>query len=105
MMRTVWASCATVVRQHRPRRRLVPLPGWGKNQTPITPISQKHADSPSTGMVATLARPNLPIEGFCEIGEICGHLRQVFSGHPGRRPLDRDDSDSSTAALRGLRSE
>ncbi len=53
--------------------------GRGGNQPQS---SQKHADSPSTGMVATLARSNLPIEGFCEISEICRHLRQVFFAVP-----------------------
>ena len=56
----------------------VPLPGEEEDQTPITPITQKNADSPSTGTVATRARPSFPIEGFCGISEICGHLRQVF---------------------------
>ena len=41
-----------------------------ETKTPITRISQKHADSPSTGIVATLARPSLPAEGFCGIGVI-----------------------------------
>src|SRR5687767_5728213 len=53
-------------------------------KTPITRISRKNAHSPSTRTVATLARPSFPVEGFCGIGEIRGHLRQVFSGPPAR---------------------
>ena len=60
--------------------------------TQMTQKTQKNADSPSTGKVATLMRQSFLIEGFCEIREIRGHLRQVLftvsvegSGHlPGR---------------------
>ena len=88
----------------RRSRAIAVVPGEGKapyrddegDLTRIPQISQKSADSLSTGIVATPARQGLPVEGFCEIGEICGHLRQVFSGHPGRGTLARDDGDSST---------
>ena len=53
-----------------------------ENQTQITRITKKNADSPSTKSVATLARRRFPIEGFGEIGEIRGHLRQVFFNVP-----------------------
>ena len=63
-----------------------------ENLTQMTQMTQKNADSPSTGKVATLMRQSFLIEGFCEIREIRGHLRQVLftvsvegSGHlPGR---------------------
>ena len=81
MLRTAWASCVTVVRQHRPRRRLVPLPGRGKNQTQI------HADARRFSLYQESCysrAAELPDRVICGIGEICGHLRLVFSGHPGR---------------------
>ena len=53
-------------------------PSTGKRGEDQTPITQKTADFPSAGTVATLARPSFPIEGFCGISEIRGHLRQVF---------------------------
>ena len=77
----------------RPRSRgiaVVPIEGKApyrdgeENKTQIALISQKHADAPSTGTVATLARQSLPTEGFCEIGVIGSIGVSFLSGFPGR---------------------
>jgi hypothetical protein len=70
-----------------------------ENQTPIALISQKNADSLSTGTLATLARHGFPIECFCEIREICGHLRQVFFSVPVERLDHRRVGRRSLVAL------
>jgi hypothetical protein len=42
-----------------------------ETKTPITPITQKTADAPSIGTVATHARPSFPVEGFSRNQTYC----------------------------------
>jgi hypothetical protein len=62
----------------------------------MTQIDAEARSFPSTRRVATLARPSFWIERFCEIREICGHLRQVFFSIPAEgQPFYRDAEDPS----------
>src|SRR5688500_5309218 len=89
----------------RRSRAIANVPGEGpetlgrddeENQTQITQITQKNADSPSATTVATLARQGLPVERFCEIREIAAICVRFSRSVPAEGPgLCRDDSDSS----------
>ena len=99
---------------NKPRRRFRRFPRISQNPStrmlsedltpigPITPISE----TPSTDTV-TFARPSFLREGFCEIGVICDHLRQVFFNIPvggieGRRPRVGIQLAATAAIAAGL---
>src|SRR5687768_8611933 len=69
-----------------------------ENQTRITRIPQKHADSPSVKESCYSRAAELPHKGILRNRRICGHLRQVFSERSGRE-IERQDPSTGTTAI------